>query len=90
MILPLLASFFVSILFFFRILQVELQVQKSLDDTGRMLAVYLSGEDGGFTAELTAANVLFLKEMSGKKEAGRYIRLITIHTQLFSQVDNEK
>ena len=70
----LLAGFFVSILFFFRVLQVELQVQKSLADTGRMLAVYLSGEDGGFTAELTAANALFLKEMSGKKEAGRYIR----------------
>lgn len=71
-IMPLLACFFVSILFFFRVMQVELQVQKALDDTGRKLAVYLCEEEN-YTAGLTAAETLFLKEMSGREEASSYI-----------------
>ena len=38
-ILPLLACFFSFLLFFFRILQVQLTVQEALEDTGRVLAV---------------------------------------------------
>lgn len=30
---------FVSVLFFFRIMQIQLEVQRALDDTGRKLAV---------------------------------------------------
>ena len=71
-IMPLLACFFVSILFFFRVMQVELQVQKALDDTGRKLAVYLCEEEN-YATGLAAAEVLFLKEMSGREEASNYI-----------------
>lgn len=70
-IVPLLAYFFISILFFFRVMQVELEVQKALDDTGRQLAVYLL-EEGTATGGV-AAKALFLKEMSGRKTAERYI-----------------
>ena len=38
-VMPVLACFFVSVLFFFRIMQIQLEVQKALDDTGRKLAV---------------------------------------------------
>lgn len=72
-IVPLLACFFISILFFFRVMQVELEVQKALDDTGRQLAVYLSGEETGNTTGSVAAKALFLKEMSGREAAERYI-----------------
>lgn len=71
-ILPLLACFFVSILFFFRVMQVELQVQKALDDTGRKLAVYLCEEEDYVTG-LAVAEAFFLKEMSGREEAAAYI-----------------
>lgn len=72
-ILPLMASFFVSLLFFFRVMQVQLEVQKALDDTGRQLAVYLTGEGGDSAGEHIAAEALFLKEMADRKEAGQYI-----------------
>lgn len=72
-IVPLLTCFFISILFFFRVMQVELEVQKALDDTGRQLAVYLSGEESGNAAGSVAAKALFLKEMSGREAAERYI-----------------
>lgn len=72
-ILPLLTCFFVSLLFFFRVMQVELEVQKALDDTGRQLAVLLSGADGGSAAEFAAAEVLFLKELADSGEAVRYV-----------------
>lgn len=38
-VMPVLACFFVSVLFFFRIMQIQLEVQRALDDTGRKLAV---------------------------------------------------
>lgn len=72
-ILPLTACFFVSILFFFRVMQVQLEVQKALDDTGRTLAVTLSGEDSGEIVGIGEAKVLFLKELSGRETAERYI-----------------
>lgn len=72
-ILPLLACFFVSILFFFRIMQVQLEVQKALDDTGRKLAVCLSKDAQDQATGLGAAKILFLKEMAGREEAERYI-----------------
>ena len=33
-VMPVLACFFVSVLFFFRIMQIQLEVQRALDDTG--------------------------------------------------------
>ena len=70
-ILPLLACFFVSVLFFFRVMQIEIIVQKTLDDTGRKLAVYLAEKEGG--VELLEAEALFLKELTGKELPEKYI-----------------
>ncbi len=70
-ILPLLACFFVSVLFFFRVMQIEIIVQKTLDDTGRKLAVYLAEKEGEFG--LLEAEALFLKELAGKDLPERYI-----------------
>ncbi len=89
MILPLVTCFFVSILFFFRILQTELQVQKALDDTGRQLAVYLAGEKGGTAAEFAAAEALFLKEMADREGADRCIRGGKMGVTLFSSEFSE-
>lgn len=74
LILPLLAVFFVSILFFFRVMQVELEVQKALDDTGRQLAVYLTADDDQTVPELITAQVLFARELARRKIAEAYIR----------------
>lgn len=69
-ILPLLACFFVSILFFFRVMQVQLEVQKALNDTGRQLAVCGMSDE----AVPAAAWALLQKELKGREEAERYIR----------------
>lgn len=71
-ILPLLACFFVSILFFFRVMQIELTVQKALDDTGRQLAVYGAKEEGS-ALDIAVAQALFLKELNKKEVPERYI-----------------
>lgn len=73
LILPLLACFFVSILFFFRIMQVDMEVQKALNDTGRKLAVYLSESENDSEKNFVAAKALFLKEMAGREAAETYI-----------------
>lgn len=70
-ILPLLACFFVSILFFFRVMQIEITVQKALDDTGRQLAVYMAKEESA--SDIAAAQALFLKELNGKEVPEGYI-----------------
>ena len=74
--MPLLACFFVSILFFFRVMQVQLEVQKALDDTGRKLAVCLPADDETFiddAAGRVAAEILLKKELTGREEAEQYI-----------------
>ena len=71
-IMPLLTYFFVTILFFFRVMQAETAVQKALDDTGRQLAVYFAEQDNK-TAGIAAAKGLFVKEMSGYKGVCEYI-----------------
>lgn len=70
-ILPLAASFFVSILFFFHMMQIQLVVQKALDDTGRQLAVY-AAEDTS-VPNLATAEILFLKELEEEEFADAYI-----------------
>lgn len=44
-IIPLVTAFFVLLLFFFRIMQVQLVVQDALSDTARMLALYAGTEE---------------------------------------------
>lgn len=70
-IFPLLASFFVSILFFFHVMQLEIAVQKALDDTGRKLAVYSAQTEAA--ASVPAAQILFLKELQETDIAETYI-----------------
>lgn len=72
-ILPILASFFVSILFFFRVMQVQLEVQQALDDTGRRLAVYLAGDNSAgesVEGELTEEDVSSLGSLTEYAAAG--------------------
>ena len=61
-ILPLMALFFVMILMFFRVMQVQMEVQRALDDTGRRLSVFAAQESADDSAMIgmAAANVLFL------------------------------
>lgn len=72
-ILPLTACFFVSILFFFRVMQVQIEVQKALDDTGRRLAVVLTEQETYETAGIAAAKVIFSKELLGRSEVEQYV-----------------
>lgn len=69
-ILPILACFFVSILFFFRAMQVQIEVQKALNDTGRQLAVCQTENS---PASAAMAWGLLQKEMAGREEAKGYI-----------------
>lgn len=69
--LPLAACFFVSILFFFHVMQIQLCVQRALDDTGRKLAVYSADE--ATTLDLVAAKALFLKELGDVVSTEKYI-----------------
>lgn len=73
LILPLLMGFFAALLFLFRVMQVELEVQKALDDTGRKLAVYLPGKENDAATGLVMANVFFSKELDGREMAGKHI-----------------
>lgn len=69
--MPLLACFFVSILFFFRVMQVQTEVQSALELTSRELAVCLEEESAG---EVMLAKALFLKNMQGHKTALECVR----------------
>lgn len=71
-ILPLLACFFVSLLFFFRVMQIEIAVQKALNDTGRQLAVYQADEES--VLDIASAQVFFLKELGEKEVPEEYIQ----------------
>ena len=71
--MPVLACFFVSVLFFFRIMQIQLEVQKALDDTGRKLAVCAAAVSSDGAAFPGIAEALFLREMADRTEAEAYI-----------------
>ena len=72
-VMPVLACFFVSVLFFFRIMQVQLEVQKALDDTGRKLAVCAAAVSSDGAALPGIAEALLLREMADRTEAETYI-----------------
>lgn len=74
-ILPVMALFFVMIMMFFRVMQVQMDVQKALDDTGRSLAVYAVEENGnsGTVVSMTAANILFRKNITKNDNINRYV-----------------
>ena len=74
-ILPVLTLFFVMILMFFRIMQVQMEVQKALDDTGRRLAVLAVEEsaDDSVVIGIAAANVLLKKNLKKNDNINRYV-----------------
>jgi hypothetical protein len=73
-ILPLLASFFVSMLFFFRVMQVQSEVQNALDDTARQMAVYLADtEETVDVITLTAIKGVFLREIKEYSLPEQYV-----------------
>lgn len=74
LILPFAICFFVWCLFFFRILQVQIEVQKALNDTARMLAVYLDEEEENHLKNLSVTKVTFAKQITDRKMAQRYIQ----------------
>ena len=71
--MPVLACFFVSVLFFFRIMQIQLEVQRALDDTGRKLAVCATTVSSDGAALPGMAEALLLREMADRTEAETYI-----------------
>jgi hypothetical protein len=77
-VLPLLAGFFAAVLFFFRVMQTEVEVQKALDDTARRMAVYMADtepeESGNLSAVvLGSIKAQFLTEMRDYDVAEKYI-----------------
>lgn len=72
-ILPILVSFFVAILFFFRVMQVQIEVQRALDETGQRLAVSLAGDGGESIGSAAAAKALFLASLGDSEAPGRYV-----------------
>lgn len=73
---PLAACLFVFVLFFFRVMQVELLVQEALENTGRNLSVcasVLEKEEEQTAQYLALANVMFLKELSGEEMIKKYV-----------------
>lgn len=75
-ILPLLASFFAALLFFFRVMQVELVVQQALENTAERLSVagYLQKEDNSATIiDLGVAKSMLLAELKDDENIERYV-----------------
>ena len=70
-ILPLLASFFVSILFFFRVMEIELVVQHALNDTARQLAISLADEVS--EQDVMIAQMLFWSELGKEELTEQYV-----------------
>lgn len=73
LILPMLACFFVSILFFFRVMQVELQVEKAMVDVGQRFAACAGDEDSGKMVSVAALKLSIMKELNGSKEIESYV-----------------
>ena len=74
-ILPMLACFFVSILFFFRILQAELQVERALVDAGQTLAAYETEDEksGRGALGMAALKLAVSRELADKEEVLCYV-----------------
>lgn len=71
-VIPVTAGFFAVILMFFRIFQIETQVQASLIYAGRVAAVQADSENESATAARAA--VLFYKKTAGQKLLKQYIK----------------
>lgn len=75
MVFPMLACFFVSILFFFRVMQAELQIEKAMADAGQTLAVYGSGksESNGGAVSLGLLKLSVMEKLKNSGEVAGHI-----------------
>ncbi len=77
LLLPLLACFFAFLLFFFRILQVQLTIQEALEDTGRALAVMseceLSEKETETPEYYAIAKAFLTAKLAGEEHVNRYV-----------------
>lgn len=73
LILPMLVCFFVTILFFFRVMQVELQVEKAMVDVGQTFAACAGEGNSGKMGSVAALKFSIMKELNGSKEVERYV-----------------
>ena len=95
-VIPLLTCFFALLLFFFHVLEIQLQVQTGLDTVGRKLAVYAGvwqGEEGNAEelAEIATAKLFLQKELSGNPELEEWIEGgITGISLIHSEVSREE
>lgn len=80
-ILPLVAAFFVSILFFFRVLQVQTQVQEALYYAGRKTACEASLVSSK-TALFASVEAYFRKELEQYEQPERYVKHGTVGISL--------
>jgi hypothetical protein len=72
-IVPALACLFAFVLFFFRMMQVELSVQNALEDTGRTLAVYAAVKDCEEEEYKVLAKSIFLTKVQQEENIRKYV-----------------
>lgn len=74
-VIPCIICFFVTILFFFRVMQVQLAIQEAADHTARKLAVYMAV---GYKKEIwenkAAVKLLLLKELKNSDVTDTYLK----------------
>lgn len=73
-VIPCLVCFFVTVLFFFRVLQVQLAIQEAADHTARKLAVYMAVGNEKEIWNQAAVKVLLLKELKDSGVTGKYLK----------------
>ena len=83
-VLPLLAGFFVRVLFFFQVLMVQQEVEKALEYTGRKMAVLAYGEEEGKMADLAKAELIFSQELNESSCPLQYVKGDHIYLDMIS------
>lgn len=73
-IVPLLACLFTFVLFFFRLMQIQLCVQNALENTGQRLSVYAAVKELDETEYRVIARSLFTAETCKDKNINKYVR----------------
>lgn len=71
-IFPFFAAFLVSIMFFFRVIQVETETKQALYYSSRMVALACAGDDSG-SISLATAKALMIKELSKYELIDEYV-----------------
>lgn len=80
-VIPFVAAFFVAVLFFFRVLQIETQVQEALDYASRKSACEACITDSE-SVLLASAKAYFLKDIKGYELPAQYVKGGTVGISL--------